>query len=1004
MKHNVLRSFSGKALLIATMLGGVSLAASAAAPQIKDYSVKPGNILFAAQCDNLTVYYDRDQVISATYELRQNGKVVFSGKDTGKSTGLDHSIFALNTTQENNTREVCRAMAVDKTLVPGEVEFAVTSVTYLEGDEEVTATNLGSVTWNLTDMPRVTSANPQWRPDKDLITLKLGGQINFTFDGTNFSSYKDENGTAVYVKQQIKNGKISLVQNDEVKAVFDLTTTFQSYFNCYPASLPTAKISDAQATQLNPGEFEIRLTEITYISPCTGEDVTVTDPEGLPTTLTSNSLVLIPERAKTFAYYVTTTKVESETITPLESELLSYYAEDDRNGVFSYTFNQPLAAGTSGNGDFVVKFRIGDANHEFDNVVPHTLSADKKTITVDLRGLSNGIPTLANNYNFVDDDGASYIPQYCTIFIENGLFDAFGTKVSVFCQFDPNQPGRYLDGQLWRTYLYKEISFATPALSDVLFYDSADPETKSETMAKGSNMMDVTVSNSEVIASAEPVYLVGETVVPATATRNGDIWSVELPESVVANGAEDLQFTLQNVAYTKVDGNEHIVTPVDLSGFAPVKEYATLADVVAYAAGTEVVLNAEGLLVTMSNEAITTVEDKTAAVFVIDYATGEPVAFTEGALLTGKICGIYGGGNAFYIDLTKSEYTVTEADATVGFDVTSMDDCNRLAFRLLTFSVDEGFELTPYEDDESIIALVNGTIPVMDATGVLTDYVCPEKIQSVTGVYYVMEETAMLLIRNADDIVAAKEPAIESISDLKASEIGKTVAISLTDAVITAVFEDTGMVFLQDDGCAVNLADIEGGDITFKRGASITGTLVGMYVGNHTFVVDFNESDFTESVVDVTYGHEISIEEVFDVNNQFRLVTFKNSDATPIQMGDYDMLQVGDNIYLNDMLGVLEDDSFENKRIDSLTGVLYFPDAQIFAGDADAPTVAFLIPRDANDIATTIVTGVEGILGNFDEAAPVYNLNGVKVREAGEGLKGLAKGIYVVNGVKVMVL
>ncbi|MDE7136235.1 MAG: hypothetical protein K2N91_06355, partial [Muribaculaceae bacterium] len=763
MKHSVLRSFSGKALLMATMLGGISLTASAAAPQIKDYSVKPGNILFAAQCDNLTVYYDRDQVISATYELRQDGKVVFSGTDTGKSSGLDHSIFAINTaaSDDNTLREVCRAMAVDKTLVPGEVEFAVTSVTYLEGDDEVTANNVGSVTWNLTDMPRVISANPQWHPDKDLKTLKLGGQISFAFDGTNFSSYKDESGKNVYVKQQLKNGKISLVQNDEVKAVFDLTTTYQSFFKCYPASLPTAKITDAQASQLNPGEFEIRLTELTYVSPCTGEDVTVADPEGLPTTLTSNSMVLMPERAKTYANFVTTTIVESESILPLETELLSYYAEDDQNGVFSYTFNQPLAAGTSGNGDFVVEFSIGDANHSFRNVVPHTLSADKKTITVDLRGISNGIPTLANNYNFVDDDGNSYVPKYCTILIESGLFDTYGSKVSVFCQFDPNQPGRYLDGQLWRNYLYKEISFATPALSDVLFYDSADAEHKSETMVAGSNMMDVTVSNSDLITSAEPVYLIGETIVPATATRNGDIWSVEIPESVVANGAEDLQFTLQNVAYTKVDGNEHIVTPIDLSGLAPVKEYTTLADVVAYAAGTEVVLNAEGLLVTMSNESITTVEDKTAAVFVIDYATGEPVAFTEGALLTGKICGIYGGGNAFYIDLTKSEYTVTEADATVGFDVTSMDDCDRLAFRLLTFSVDEGFELTPYEDDdEYIIALINGTIPVMDATGALTDYVCPEKIQSVTGVYYVMEESPMLLVRSADDIVSAKEPAI----------------------------------------------------------------------------------------------------------------------------------------------------------------------------------------------------------------------------------------------------
>lgn len=1008
-KRNLLRLFSSRSLLLATVLGGAALAASAAAPKITGYNIEPGSILFPAQCDSIKVYFDRDQVLSATYELRQNGKVVFSGKDDGKSTGLNHSFFSINTTANNNTREICLAMAVEKTLVEGDVEFAVTSVTYLEGDDEVTENNVGSVTWNLTGMPRISGANPMWHPSIDLKELKEGTSVSFTISDANFGSYFDEAlNKTVYLKTQVKGGKISLVQDGEVKTVIDIVKPEPtvSAFNpngMYDHQGLNQKLTAEHLAPLHKGEVEVRLTELTYLSPCDGKEVVASDPEGIPTTWTSLSYSLIPGRAITKVKCVNTTKIESESFTPLESELLSYYPEDGEDGVFTYTFSDPLMAGESGNGDFVVKFRIGDANNTFEHVVPHTLSDDHKTLTIDLRGLPNGLQTLTNNYTFKDDEGNVYIPEKCTICIESGLYDENGVKVSVFCLFDSNIPGRYLDGQLWRTYRYKDISFETPALSNVLFYNSTAPDKKNDTMTAGSNMMDVTVRNSEVIASAQAAYLIGETIVPATATREGDVWSVVIPESVIENGVENLKFTLQNVEYTMVDGNQHIIAPIDLSGLAPAKEYSTLAEILDVEPGTEIVINTQGLLVTMSNEFITAAEDKTAAVLLIDSTTEEAAKFAEGDLLTGTICGTYVGDNMFSLDSSKSDYTVTVADATIGFDVTDMEDCNKLAFRLLTFSAEDGFEFTPIEDDEQIIAMIDDQLPVMDAIGVLADYICPEKIQSITGVYYVLEGNAMLLVRNADDIVAANElPVIENIRALKASEIGKPVAVSLTDAVVTAVFEEQGLALLQDKDCAINLVTEDETEVTFKRGASITGKLVGMYVGNHTFVVDFNESDFTENEADVTYGHTVAIEDIFDTDNQYRLVTFQHSEETPIAIGDNGP-QVSENIFFADMFEVLEDMSFEDKKITSLTGILYFPEIQEFVDENEAPAYAFLIPRDANDIITSIGSGMEGILGNFNEDAPVYNLNGVKLREAGEGIKGFAKGIYIVDGKKIFV-
>lgn len=999
-KLNIFIRWSSKALLTATVLVGTALAASAAPPKITGYNIASGKNLFPAQCDSLKVYYDRDKVLSATYELRQNGKVVFTGSDDGKAQGLNHSIFNINATNPVNNA----MLGADKKLEPGEVEFAVTSVTYMEGDGEVTADNLGSVKWKLTDMPRISNATPMWHPDKELPQLKVGtASLTFACGDMNFGSYYDaDQGKTVWVKTQIKSGEISLIQGGEVKHVLTATNNISTY----GASNVKPGVTDDDLAKLAQGEVEIRLTKLTYISPCTGEDVTVNDPEGLPTTWSKNNYQLIPERAKTFAKVIVTTKIKSEILTPLEDELLSYYPADGEAGVFSYTFTEPLMAGESGNGDFVVKFRIGDANHDFDNKVPHTLSADKKTLTVDLRGLSNGIPTLANNYNFQDDEGNSYIPQYCQIFIESGLFDANGAKVVVFCQSHPDVPGRYLSGQLWRVYRYKEISFPTPALSDALFYSKADAENKSGVMAAGSDMMDVTVSNSEVITSADPVFLIGEDEVATTATHDGDTWSVAIPETVIANGVDNLQFTLKNVKYNKVDGNEHIVSPLSLAELAPVKEFETLADVVKLEPETEVVINTKGILVTMSNGMVTTVEDTTAALFIMDSETGEPMELPQGKLLTGKISGIYAGGNMFILDKEKSEYTESDADITTGYEVSADADLNQLSFRLLTFTADEGFEFTPIGEDGEILRIKTGgsLLPVMDVTGAFEDFECPEKIGSVTGVLYTMESYVMLILRDAADIEFAQElPTVESIKELKASENGQTVALNLTDAVVTAVFEEMGFVLLQDEGCAINLVTEDEEGVKFQRGASVSGTLVGMYVGDHTFVVDFAASDFTEDTADVTKGHEIALGDLLDTNNHLRLVTFTNSEETPIHEG-MDGVKVGENVILADMFEVLDNSSDSEHKIHSLTGVLFFSDMMPFDDEDDnTPSRVMLVPRDANDLVREINTGVEGIFGNLDKDTSVYDLNGAKVREVGEGIKGLDKGIYIVNGKKVIV-
>jgi hypothetical protein len=49
------------------------------------------------------------------------------------------------------------------------------------------------------------------------------------------------------------------------------------------------------------------------------------------------------------------------------------------------------------------------------------------------------------------------------------------------------------------------------------------------------------------------------------------------------------------------------------------------------------------------------------------------------------------------------------------------------------------------------------------------------------------------------------------------------------------------------------------------------------------------------------------------------------------------------------------------------------------------------------------LTGIDGINAAATLNGAVYTINGIKVREAGETLKGLSKGMYIINGKKYVV-
>ena len=71
------------------------------------------------------------------------------------------------------------------------------------------------------------------------------------------------------------------------------------------------------------------------------------------------------------------------------------------------------------------------------------------------------------------------------------------------------------------------------------------------------------------------------------------------------------------------------------------------------------------------------------------------------------------------------------------------------------------------------------------------------------------------------------------------------------------------------------------------------------------------------------------------------------------------------------------------------------------AEGADVALFGIWFVKDAQTVGIKDINANENIGNMFN--AEVYTINGVKVRNAGQGLNGLKKGVYLINGKKAVV-
>ena len=419
-------------------------------------------------------------------------------------------------------------------------------------------------------------------------------------------------------------------------------------------------------------------------------------------------------------------------------------------------------------------------------------------------------------------------------------------------------------------------------------------------------------------------------------------------------------------------------------------------------------------------------EDATGAVdasILLQEATMEGLLkgnFEAGSVLNGTLYASYNWPNALLVseDTEKSDVTPTPStvEAAVGTLAEILKPENNMRyFELKDVDIkktdDVEFPTFDFCQGENSVS-VNDYFALWDSDGSNM----PEKLTSVKGILYATYEsidqetpTYLFIPVSYEVPVAPAIPVVDNIAALSKIEGGEmenpSVKLMLKNAKITYVQKkDAGIdpraavsyAILEDETGAVEISNI----ITkananswftgeLKEGVELNGYIYVDY-SSYSFALVANaetsKSELTITPTTIT-PTEAKIADLQKAENNLRLfelkdVDFADEDGAPV------IKQDDASIILADQFSVLPEDMPETAKFESVVGVVF----------VDFETYMFC--PISYKFATS--DGISSIAVAAKNAA-VYNLNGAKVLGAGESVKGLAKGIYVVGGKKIVV-
>ena len=342
-------------------------------------------------------------------------------------------------------------------------------------------------------------------------------------------------------------------------------------------------------------------------------------------------------------------------------------------------------------------------------------------------------------------------------------------------------------------------------------------------------------------------------------------------------------------------------------------------------------------------------------------------------------------------ETAKSEITITPTEITP--TVVTIADVQKPENHLRMFEL-QNVELVKedgsyaFKQDGNIIAAVDMFKNMLDEM--------PTNIESVTGVLFLDLESYCFVPTSYLDHPSPAPVEVNSIEELNKlgeENEGATIKLKLTDAQITVADASMSSAIIEDKTGAFNaqyfFAEAVGTEMLkdeFKQGAVLNGYLYATYSYGSIEVCDLtaeSEIAVTEAPVVAT---EADFAEVLKAENNYRLYEFKDITVNKNELDHFQLVKGDAKAEIADRTGSLEESMMAN--VESVVG--YF---RIVGDDAEFTLLSY---------KTATPDGISALEVAAKNAA-VYNLNGAKVRNAGESVKGLAKGIYVVGGKKIVV-
>ena len=340
-------------------------------------------------------------------------------------------------------------------------------------------------------------------------------------------------------------------------------------------------------------------------------------------------------------------------------------------------------------------------------------------------------------------------------------------------------------------------------------------------------------------------------------------------------------------------------------------------------------------------------------------------------------------------ETAKSEITITPTEITP--TVVTIADVQKPENHLRMFEL-QNVELVKedgsyaFKQDGNIIAAVDMFKNMLDEM--------PTNIESVKGVLFLDLESYCFVPTSYLDHPSPAPVEVNSIAELNKlgeENEGATIKLKLTDAQITVADASMSSAIIEDKTGAFNAQYFfaEAGEMLegeFKQGTVLNGYLYATYSYGSIEVCDLtaeSEIAVTEAPIVPT---EADFAEVLKAENNYRLYEFKNITVNKNELDHFQLVKGDAKAEIADRTRSLEESMMAN--VESVVG--YF---RVVGDEAEFTLISY---------KTATPDGISALEVAAKNAA-VYNLNGAKVRNIGESVKGLAKGIYVVGGKKIVV-